>query len=195
VNPRDDEAKCVIQTSDGGYAIAGTWNLTNTTAMRSTMGLLRTDSFGQIQWIKVYNAKENATSYSNDEAKAMIRTSDGSYAIIGATRFDSEKHQDIFFVKTETLEQPPQTTPIPTPATSDTSTTRTPEQPSQSSLNSNQSAQTPSQYSGDSSNETSNSDTLQISNQEQTLLIAGVLVAVIASVAVIVARTKKKKTD
>ena len=111
-----DTPCALVQLNDGGYAIAGTWTKINTTATVSTMGLLRVDSFGQTIWIKTYNAKENATNVSNDLANAMVRTSDGSYVIVGSTTYGSEYHQDIFFAKTETLEQPPQPTATPTPS-------------------------------------------------------------------------------
>ena len=125
-DPQTDTPCSLVQLEDGGYAIAGTWTPTNTTAIRPTVGLLRTDSSGQTLWIENYSAKENATTYSNDEAKAMIRTSDGSYAIVGATQFGSETHQDVFFVKTETLEQPPQVTPVPTQSPPVSTPTQTP---------------------------------------------------------------------
>ncbi len=120
---------CSLVQLDNGYAIAGTWTPTNTTHTRSTMGLLRTDSSGQVLWTKTYSAKENATTYSEDQANAMIRTSDGSYAIVGSTRFEYAR-QDVFLVKTETLEQPPQTTPLPTPSDSDSTNPQTPGQTS-----------------------------------------------------------------
>ena len=125
-----DNPCSLVQLEDGGYALAGTW--TNTTNARPTMGILRTDSSGQTLWTKTYSVKENSTTFSNEQTKAMIRTSDGSYAIVGNTQFGSETHADVFFVKTETLEQPP-LTPLPTPTTSEPSITQTPAQTSQSS--------------------------------------------------------------
>jgi hypothetical protein len=115
----------LVQLEDGGYAIAGTWTPQSTTYTTSTMGLIRTDSSGATSWIKIYSAKEDSTSntYSLDQAYSMIRTNDGAYAMVGSTLFGSETHQDIFLVKTETLEQTPQVTPIPTPATLEPSTT------------------------------------------------------------------------
>ena len=106
----------LVQLNDGGYAMAGTWTTINTTATVSTMGLLRLDSSGQTSWIKTYTAKQNATATNYDVARAcaMVRTSDGSYAIVGSTMFGGEYHQDVFFVKTETLEQPLQPTATPT---------------------------------------------------------------------------------
>ena len=124
---KSTDAPCsIVQLSDGGYAMAGTWTKINSTATASTMGLLRLDSSGQTVWIKTYNAKENATTISNDLANAMVLTSDGGYAIIGSTIYGSGSHQDVFFVKTETLEQPPQPTATLTPSSSTTPTIVTP---------------------------------------------------------------------
>ncbi len=182
----------LVQLEDGGYAMAGTW-----TTIVPTMGLVRTDSSGKVLWTKTFNAKENMTSSSNDQANAMIRTRDGSYAIVGSTKSDNENHQDVFFVKTETLEQPLQTIPLPMPSENpEPSTNSTPGQTSQSSSNPNQSDQKPSQSpSGSgSSNETSSPNKLQILNQDQTLLIVGViLVVATVSVAAIITRKKRKK--
>ena len=150
-DPQTDIPCSLVQLEDNGYAIAGTWTPTNTTHTRSTMGLLRTDSSGQTLWTRPYSAKENATTYSEDQANAMIRTSDGSYAIVGSTRFDYAR-QDVFFVKTETLEQPPQTTPLPTPSDSDSSNPQTPGQTS----NQNQSDTSDSTPGGDNTKPVAN---------------------------------------
>jgi hypothetical protein len=114
----------LVQLSDGGFAMAGTWTTINKTATVSTMGLLRLDSSGQTSWIKTYNAKQNATTISYDLANAMVRTSDGSYVIEGSTLFGGEYHQDVFFVKTETFEQPLQPTATPTISSSIDPTTK-----------------------------------------------------------------------
>jgi predicted secreted protein len=108
----------LVQLNDGGFAMAGTWTKINTTVTVSAMGLLRLDSSGQMVWTKTYTAKENATDISRDSANAMIRTKDGSYVITGSTVFGNEYHQDVFFVKTESLEQPPQPTATPTVSSS-----------------------------------------------------------------------------
>ncbi|MQY62600.1 hypothetical protein GH146_04890, partial [archaeon] len=58
-----------VQTSDGGYAIAG----------RTESGalLLKTDSYGNVEW--------NQT-YLGDGARSIIETSDGGYALAGGTQ-------------------------------------------------------------------------------------------------------------
>jgi len=184
----------VVQLEDGGYAIAGTWTPTNTTFTRNTMGLLRTDSSGNIVWTKTYSAKDDPASYkySTDQAYAMIRTSDGSYVLVGSTQFGSETHQDIFFVKTETLEQTPQTTPIPTPATSGPLTTENPGQTSQFSSNPIQSGQTQLPF-NTSTASTSGNNILQVFNQDGMLIIVAVAIVVVIAVVVLVLIKVKRK--
>jgi hypothetical protein len=63
-----DEGHAVVQTSDGGYALAGLmWNRSGGDA-----GLIKTDSVGNIQWKRNYNG---------GSAWAMALTSDGCYII------------------------------------------------------------------------------------------------------------------
>jgi len=102
----------VVQLNDGGYAVAGTMTEAGDGGPVSRdLGLVRVDSTGKEVWAKAYNAKENTTlnTKSDDFAYAMVRTSDGSYVIVGQTvnAWDGS-HADVYFVKTESLEQPPQ---------------------------------------------------------------------------------------
>jgi len=62
-----DEGHAIVQTSDGGYALAGLmWNRSG------SAGLIKTDSAGNIQW------KRN---YDGGSAWSMALTSDGGYII------------------------------------------------------------------------------------------------------------------
>jgi hypothetical protein len=107
----------VVQLNDGGFAVAGTMTEASEWGPVSRdMGLVRADSAGSLMWTKMYNAQENATidAKSDDFAYSMILTSDGSYAIVGQTVSSWDgSHRDGFFVKTKSLEQPPQPTPAP----------------------------------------------------------------------------------
>lgn len=98
----------LVQLNDGGYAMAGTAG--NGASVTYTMVLLRLDSSGQTTWTRNYHANQNSITISNDWAYGFIRTADGGYALIGSTEFSSETHKDVFLVKTESLEEPPQTT-------------------------------------------------------------------------------------
>ncbi len=189
-----DNPCSLVQLEDGGYALAGTWTPTSTAVTRNTMGLLRTDSSGTITWTKTYSAKEDPESatYSIDQTCCMIRTNDGAYALVGSTLFGGETHQDVFLVKTETLEQTLQTTPIPTPATQESSTSesngQTVQPPSSSILP--EQTQAPS-----SSNNANNSEgnIIESLNQNGTLIIITVvLIVVISVVALTLTRMKRK---
>jgi hypothetical protein len=105
----------VVQLNDGGFAVAGTiTEASEWGPVSRDLGLVRVDSAGNLLWTKMYNAKENATldAKSDDFAYSMVRTSDGSYALVGQTvnAWDGS-HRDVFFVKTESLEQPPEPSP------------------------------------------------------------------------------------
>ncbi len=66
--PYRDFAHSVIQTSDGGYAVAGTMNDKAT--------VVKTDSAGNTQWSRTYSNGTNVSNYAS-----IIQTSDGGYAI------------------------------------------------------------------------------------------------------------------
>jgi hypothetical protein len=67
----------VIQTSDGGYAIAGISELLN--YQNESLWLIKTDSSGNMQWDLKY--VPGTTAYS------VIQTSDGGYTIAGGSGY------------------------------------------------------------------------------------------------------------
>jgi hypothetical protein len=88
-----DEAYSVIQTSDGGYALAG---------FTSSYGaggydfyLVKTDANGNIQWYQYYGGAED------EEAHCVIQTSDGGYALAGYTESYGAGGADFWLVKTD----------------------------------------------------------------------------------------------
>ena len=73
----NDDGCSVIQTSDGGYVIAG---VTSSYGLGGDdVYLVKTDSAGSMLWNKTYGGT------SNDSWFSMIRTTDGGYAIAGYT--------------------------------------------------------------------------------------------------------------
>jgi hypothetical protein len=89
----DDYAYSVVQTSDGGYAIAG---YTDSSGAGSyDFCLVKTDSSGNTQWSKTYGGA------GDDYAYSVVQTSDGGYAIAGYTSSAGAGYYDFYLVKTD----------------------------------------------------------------------------------------------
>lgn len=67
----------MVLTTDGGYAFAGTVGSTN-----PTVWLAKTNSVGNVQWYKTYDAKFDRG------VTRLLQTQDGSYLIIGNSIID-----------------------------------------------------------------------------------------------------------
>jgi hypothetical protein len=81
----------LIQTSDGGYAIAGT--TTSFGAGEADVYVVKLDANGNLQWTKTIGGP------SNDESLSLIQTSDGGYAIAGTTQSFGAGDRDVYVVK------------------------------------------------------------------------------------------------
>ncbi|MFX0062334.1 MAG: hypothetical protein ACFFC7_09125 [Candidatus Hermodarchaeota archaeon] len=90
-----DYASALIQTTDGGYALAGGTGLYDPRG--SDYWLVKTDSNGTAQWNQTYRGKED------DEARtlALIQTTDGGYALAGGTSSYGAGGSDFWLVKTD----------------------------------------------------------------------------------------------
>ena len=73
----DNEVRCIVQTSDGGYILAGFTNSSG--AGGYDAWIMKTDAAGDMQWNKTYGG------LNNDQAYEIIQTSDGDYAFAGTT--------------------------------------------------------------------------------------------------------------
>jgi hypothetical protein len=90
----DDEAMAVVQTSNGGYAIAGYTNSSG--AGDYDFWLVKTDVYGNVEWNQIYG---EAVS---ERASSLIEASDGGYAIAGSTHFSfGPGAYDCWLVKTD----------------------------------------------------------------------------------------------
>jgi hypothetical protein len=88
-----DEAYSLVQTKDGGFALAGyTYSFG---AGYADFWLVRTDASGDVLWNKTYGG----TNY--DAAFSMVQTSDGGYALAGYTESFGAVGMDFWLVKTD----------------------------------------------------------------------------------------------
>jgi hypothetical protein len=79
--PYGEEARSLVQTGDGGYAVAG-WTV-NFTFGNVDVWLVKTDVDGIMEWNRTYVDED-----SDEEARSVIQTSDGGYVVAGKTYSD-----------------------------------------------------------------------------------------------------------
>ena len=89
----DDAASSVVETSDGGFAIAGRTNPSG--AGQNDAWLIRADSNGNVEFIKTFGG------YASDGAESVVQTSDGGFAIAGFTESSGSGARDAWLVKTD----------------------------------------------------------------------------------------------
>ena len=82
-----DEAHSLVQTFDGGYALAGNKG--------GDFWLVKTDAQGNREWSRTYGGK------ILDRAHSLVQTSDGGYALAGFTHSYSVDYEDAWVVKTD----------------------------------------------------------------------------------------------
>jgi len=88
-----DIAYSLIQTSDGGYALAG--ETTSFGADIPNFWLVKTDSSGNMEWNHAYGGNGQEIAFS------LVQTNDGGYALAGETRPDGKSPYDFWLVKTD----------------------------------------------------------------------------------------------
>lgn len=88
--PESVEERSLIQTIDNGYAITGYYNNGN---FNYYMRIIKTDSFGNEQFRKLYGFNDN------DQAYCIRQTKDTGYVLIGIR--DNYNLGDIYIVKTD----------------------------------------------------------------------------------------------
>jgi hypothetical protein len=90
----DDVAYSVVQTSDGGYAIAGR---TGIGAGNGDFWLIKTDENGTVQWNKTYGGTES------DVASSVQQTIDEGYIVAGWTYSLGAGNSDFWLIKTDSF--------------------------------------------------------------------------------------------
>jgi DNA replication initiation complex subunit (GINS family) len=88
---KDDSGYSLIQTSDGGYAIAG--YTISFGAGGADVYVVKLNAHGNLQWTKTIGGKKE------DVGLSLIQTSDGGYAIAGATNSFGVGELDVYVVK------------------------------------------------------------------------------------------------
>jgi len=89
--PHHEEGTSLIQTSDGGYAIAGTTESFG--AGDKDVYVVKLDANGKLQWTKTIGGGDT------DRGTSLIQTSDGGYAIAGETYSFGAGWADVYVVK------------------------------------------------------------------------------------------------
>ncbi len=86
-----DHARSIIQTTDGGFAIAGyTFSFASG---YEDMYIVKLNSSGSIQWTRTVGGS------GNDYALSIIQTTDGGYAVAGHTNSFGTDYADFYIVK------------------------------------------------------------------------------------------------
>jgi len=88
-----DHANSMVETSDGGYAIAGStgWYFSGI----HDFWLVKTDANGKMEWNQTYGESEEEVAYS------LVETSDGGYALAGVTDSFGAGNYDFWVIKTD----------------------------------------------------------------------------------------------
>ncbi|MFX0122470.1 MAG: hypothetical protein ACFFAE_02450 [Candidatus Hodarchaeota archaeon] len=94
----DDYGYSVIQTTDGGFALAG--HTESYGAGGSDMWLVKTDVNGQPEWNITFGGTDN------DHCRSLIQTEDGGFALAGYTYSYGAGIRDMWLVKTNATGQP-----------------------------------------------------------------------------------------
>jgi len=89
-----DEAFSIVQTSDGGYAIAG--QTSSFGAEGGDLYIVKLNSSGLLQWSRTVGGSRL------DETSSIIQTTDGGYVIAGETNSFGVIGSDVYIVKLDT---------------------------------------------------------------------------------------------
>ena len=89
---RSDRAYSIIQTTNGGYVVAG-YTRSYSTSLYD-FWVIKLDSWGNKVWDKTFSKNYWDMAYS------IIQTTDGGYAVVGETKFkDNSGGKDIWVIK------------------------------------------------------------------------------------------------
>jgi hypothetical protein len=89
--PDSEGAKSIIQTTDGGYAVAG--STYSFGAGKEDVYVVKLDGSGNIQWTRTIGGGDE------DVGRSIIQTTDGGYAVAGYTYSFGAGWSDVYVVK------------------------------------------------------------------------------------------------
>jgi len=89
----DDGALSLVQTTDGGYALAG--DTESFGDLWADFWLVKTDGSGNMEWNQTYGEPGEEYAYS------LVQTTDGGYALAGVTESFGAGYRDFLLVKTD----------------------------------------------------------------------------------------------
>ncbi|MFW9995536.1 MAG: hypothetical protein ACFFD4_26095 [Candidatus Odinarchaeota archaeon] len=91
--PENDIPEAVIQTADGGFAVAG--STSSRGAGKMDAWLVKTNGNGMLEWNCTFGGEED------DGVETVIQTADGGFALAGFTRSSGANDSDAWLVKTD----------------------------------------------------------------------------------------------
>jgi PGF-CTERM protein len=90
-----DEGQALVQTADGGFAVAGWTNSSGSGG--DDMWLVRTSNSGAKQWSETYGGSAGEGAYRH----GLVQTADGGFALAGWTETYSIGFDDMWLVKVD----------------------------------------------------------------------------------------------
>jgi len=99
---KDDEAYAAIQTTDGGFALAGYTDSSGVGVWDAW--LVKTDASGVVEWTQTYGDEED------NWVESVIQTADGKFVLAGTTFNNETDDYDFWLMKAVS---PPEMTTIP----------------------------------------------------------------------------------
>jgi hypothetical protein len=90
-----DVVYCVIETMDGGFALAGSTGFLN--LITDDIWVVKTDEYGNVEWNR---------TYGDGDGRAIIELSDGSYVFAGGNRLiKTDAYGDVVWSRTYDAER------------------------------------------------------------------------------------------
>lgn len=95
---KQDYARSVVRTLDGGYLIAGEIQISDTDV---NAWMIKTDASGNYSWEADFGKTTGETADNTDRFSCVIQSSDGGYVLAGETNSYSVLDYDAWMIKTD----------------------------------------------------------------------------------------------